>query len=141
MSIFNWIKLLSTLTDSEKDYLSLFCQEKHLNAGEILFKEKDDASAMYILKTWNIEVLREVKWEKVVLWKVHAEEILGEMALFNNTNKRMATAVWLTECDLIVILSFSIKELTLKHPELGEKITNIINNRIIQNRNCELICE
>jgi CRP-like cAMP-binding protein len=47
----------------------------------------------------------------------------------------MATATALTDSVLIVILSFSIKELTLKHPELLNKIKTIINDRIISNKN------
>jgi CRP-like cAMP-binding protein len=135
MSILDEIKLLNVLSESEKEKLSLFCQEKYLNAGEVLFNEQDEASAMYLLKEWNIEISRISDWENIVLWEVHAEEILWEMALFWDTNKRMATATALTDSVLIVILSFSIKELTLKHPELLNKIKTIINDRIISNKN------
>jgi CRP-like cAMP-binding protein len=47
----------------------------------------------------------------------------------------MATATALTDCTLIVILSFSIKELTSKHPSLLKKFQQIINDRIISNKN------
>lgn len=133
MSILKWVTLLSSLTESEKNNLSLFCQEKHLNVGEVLFKENDEATAMYILKTWSIEISKIIEWRKTILWEVHAEEILGEMALFSSNHKRMATAIWLTPCELIVILSFSIKELTSKHPALWEKIKNIIDDRVENN--------
>lgn len=135
MSILDEIKLLNELSESEKEKLSLFCQEKYLTAGEVLFNEQDEASAMYLLKEWNIEISRFSDWENIVLWEVHAEEILWEMALFWDTNKRMATATALTDSVLIVILSFSIKELTLKHPELLDKIKTIINDRMISNKN------
>jgi CRP-like cAMP-binding protein len=46
----------------------------------------------------------------------------------------MATAVALTDCVLITILSFSINDLTNKHPELLEKIKLIINDRILLNK-------
>jgi CRP/FNR family cyclic AMP-dependent transcriptional regulator len=135
MSILDWVKLLSSLSEAEKENLALFCQEKQLLAWEVLFNEEEEASAMYILKEWNIEISRNSEWEKVVLWEVHAEEILWEMALFWDTNKRMATATALKESTLIVILSFSIKELTSKHPELMDKIKTIINDRMIVNKN------
>jgi len=134
MSILDWIKLLDVLSDSEKEKFSLFCQEKYLEVGEVLFNEQDEASAMYILKEWNIEVSRKLNWEKIILWEVHAEEILWEMALFWDTNKRMATAIATIETTLVVILSFSIKELTQNHPELLNKIKTIINDRIISNK-------
>ncbi len=34
----------------------MFCQEKHLNTGEVLFRENDEANAMYLLKEGTIEI-------------------------------------------------------------------------------------
>ncbi len=135
MSILDWIEILSDLLETEREELSMFCQEKHLSAWDVLFNEEDEASAMYILKEWNIEISRNIDWEKVILWEVHSEEILWEMALFWDVNKRMATATASESCVLIVILSFSIKELTYKHPDLLWKIKMIINDRMISNKN------
>lgn len=134
MSIIDWIKLLADLSESEKQKLSLFCQEKHLKAWEVLFYEQDEATAMYLLKEWNIEVSRVIDWQKKVLWEVQAEELLWEMALFWDSNKRMATATALEDCILVVVLWFSIKELTSKYPDLLEKIKIIINDRSINNK-------
>jgi len=47
----------------------------------------------------------------------------------------MATAKALTDCLLVTILSFSIKELTDKHPNLLNKIKMIINDRNMDNKN------
>lgn len=134
MSILDGVKLLDVLSEKEKESLSMFCQEKYLNAWEVLFREEDEASAMYLLKEGNIEISRFENWENMVIWKVHAEEILWEMALFWDTDKRMATATATTDCILIVILAFSIKELTLQHPELLFKIKTIINDRMLSNK-------
>jgi len=135
MALVDWIQLLSDLSESEKENLSLFCQEKLLKKWEVLFYEQDEATAMYLLKTWRIEITRDDDWQKKILWEVNAEEILWEMALFGDTNKRMATATALEDCELIVVLSFSIKDLTKKYPELLEKIKMIINDRNIMNKN------
>lgn len=135
MSIFNGVKILNELSVIEKENLSMFCQEKHLEIWDILFNEEDEATAMYILKEWNIEISRTINWDNTILWEVHAEEILWEMALFWTTNKRMATGKALTRCNLIVILWFSIRELTIKHPELLDKIKLIINDRMLSNKN------
>jgi hypothetical protein len=56
------------------------------------------------------------------------------MALFLDSSKRIATATAHVDSILITILSFSIKDLTNKNPELLEKIKNIINTRIIDNK-------
>jgi len=134
MNILHWIKLLDDLSENDKSNLSLFCQEKTLKRGEVLFKEWDEANAMYILKSWSFEIRKYINWKEVVLWNVIAEELLWEMALFWDTNKRMATAISLEDSSLITILSFSIKDLANKYPLLLNKIKEIINDRIIDNK-------
>ncbi|MDR2640862.1 MAG: hypothetical protein LBC61_06285 [Candidatus Peribacteria bacterium] len=45
----------------------------------------------------------------------------------------MATAECIEDSILVVILSFSIEELSKKQPKLLEKIKDVIKNRIISN--------
>lgn len=134
MSIVSGIKLLETLSSKEKEDLSLFCQKRELEPGEILFKEWEEASVMYILVKGSMEVYNYFWGKEVQLGKVHAEEILWEMALFWENSKRMATARAIDECQVLAIMSFSIKELTVKYPDLLSKIKNIIEERIIDNK-------
>lgn len=134
MNMLDWLQILDALSAEEKGNLSNFCQERYLKEWDILFKEGDEANAMYILKTWAFGITKLHNWEEVVLWKVRAEEMLWEMALFWDTNKRMATATCIKDSVLITILSFSIVEMTDKNPELLEKIREIINDRIIENK-------
>lgn len=134
MNILDGIELLNELDSTDKENLSLFCQYRTLEKWEVIFKEGEEAVAMYILKKWRIEIRKEINRKDVILWNVEAEEVLWEMALFWDDNKRMATAVALVECELITILSFSIKDLTKKYPILYKKIKDIINNRIISNK-------
>ncbi|MGB2110457.1 MAG: cyclic nucleotide-binding domain-containing protein [Patescibacteria group bacterium] len=67
MSILGGLELLKDLSDSQKDNLSLFCQEKFLEPGEILFHEGDDANAMYILASGEIEVSNVIQSKKIKL--------------------------------------------------------------------------
>jgi len=66
MSILDWIKLLDDLNETDKDNLSLFCQIKSLKKWEIIFKEWEEAIAMYILKTWKIEIKKDIDWKDIV---------------------------------------------------------------------------
>lgn len=134
MNILTWIRLLDSLNENDLEKLSYFCQEKQLKKWEILFSEGDEWNAMYILKEWQFEISKNIKWKEIVLWKVEAEEILWEMALFWDISKRMATATAKKDSILITILSFSIKDLTSKNPWLLDKIKEIINNRIVDNK-------
>ena len=134
MSILDWVKLLSSLTDEEKNNLSFFCQKKRVSNGERIFGEWDIANAMYILVSWIVEISSIKNWKKIVLWKVEPEEILWEMALFWEKWVRMATAKAIEDTVLITILSFSIKDLTNKYPRLLDKIKDIIKWRILNNQ-------
>lgn len=134
MSVLKQVKLLSDLTDAELNYLWMFCQDKTLKEGETLFHEWDEANAMYILASWEIEISNLIQWERVRLWNVKAEEILWEMALFWKSSRRMATAIATRDSQLLIVLSFSIKEFTKKHPELLDKIKYIIEERTINNK-------
>ncbi len=73
MNILNGIKLLSDLSKKDLENLSLFCQLKKMKKWEILFKEWDEANAMYILKSWNFEIRKRINWSDVILWNVEAE--------------------------------------------------------------------
>lgn len=134
MNILDGVKILDYLSQEDRENLSYFCQEKIMQKWEILFKEWDDADAMYILKKWSFEIKKSIEWQEIVLWKVVSEEILWEMALFWDTNKRMATAIALEYTEMVIILSFSIKDLSKKYPLLLSKIKDIINERIIDNK-------
>lgn len=127
------LEILNNLSVLEKQQLSLFCQERTLCAGDVLFSEWDDATAMYILQSGKLEVLKNINGVVTPIWEVSAEEIIWEMALFWEENTRMATAIATQDCILITILAFSIKEITDKHPELLERIKDIIQIRNMKN--------
>ena len=135
MWMFDNSKIFENLNQEEKNQLEIFCQEKSLSEWEILFKEGDEANAMYILEEGEIDVYKSKHWKNTILWKIKAEDILWEMAIFWEQWKRMASAKATKDTILLVILSFSIKEITAKHPDLLEKIKEIIEIRNIQNKN------
>ena len=132
--MFDNSKIFKDLTSEEKNQLEIFCQKKSLKAWEKVFEEWDEANAMYILQEWEIEIYKNISWEKVTIWKIEAEDVLWEMAIFWLNWKRMASAIVKKDATMITILSFSIKELTIKSPAILNKIQNIIEIRNIQNK-------
>lgn len=134
MNFLDKMEILSSLTIEEKNRLSDFCQERMISKWEILFNEWDEANAMYILKTGSIWIYKNIDEVKVYIWTVHAEEILGEMAIFNNNWIRMAQAIAMEDTIVITILSFSMHELTKTNPVIMNKIHQIIEERMTQNK-------
>lgn len=135
MSLLDSIDFFSTLTSSEKENLSLFCQERFLKSLDVLFKEWDDATALYVVKSWRLKVYQnKIEWE-IVLGYVEAWEFVWEMAFFdwNNTKKRMASVRSIEDTQLIVIMNSSMEELARKNKEIFDKIVNIIQTRKIKN--------
>jgi CRP-like cAMP-binding protein len=134
MTFLDKIEILAPLTKEEKNRLSDFCQERPVNKWEVIFDEWDEANAMYILKTGSVGIYKDIDGIKVYLWTVHAEEILGEMAIFNNNWIRTAQAIAMEDTIIITILSFSMHELTKTNPIIMNKIHQIIEERMTQNK-------
>ena len=125
------IKLLSSLTESEISFLESVSQKRNLKKDEILFNNWDEASALYILLEWELEVYI-LDW--VILWTIKAEDIVWEMGLLSEKKVRTWTVKAIKDSILIVILPFAIDTLKEKHPEIIWKITNIIEERRKMNK-------
>lgn len=134
MSLLDNISLLSSLTQEQKQQLSIFCQSRSLRKWEVLFYQWDESTAMYFLIEWSVSIDADINGVEKHLWQAHAEEIIGEMSLLWDVNTRMARVTALEDCQLITILSFSVQEMTQKNPELLESIKGIIALRNIQNK-------
>ncbi|MCK9272829.1 cyclic nucleotide-binding domain-containing protein [Candidatus Gracilibacteria bacterium] len=135
--MFEGISIFDSLTSEELNNLSLFCQERFLKKGEILFKEGDDAVAMYILKNGKLKAYKERSDGEILLGFVEGSgDMVGEMAIFeaieNNSNipkKRMASIKAEENSFLIVIMNYSILELSKKNSGIYGKIVKIIEER------------
>lgn len=127
--MFENIEFLKDLSKEELTTLQLFCQERKISAWETLFLKGDEATSMYIVKSWTLVA----EDNSSILWHIQSWEIVWEMALFWDHSKRSATVKALIDSSIIVILWFSMKELSQKHPDILNKIKEIIKSRNIKN--------
>ncbi len=134
MWILKWLWLLEVLSDNELQDLEKFCQERKVLKWEKLFNEWDDANSLYFLKEWWVSIYKNVNGSEISIWEVLAEDILWEMAIFWWSWKRSATAIANQDTILIVIMSFSIKEISNKNPALLKRIQEVIEHRIMINK-------
>ena len=123
--MFENIKLFFDLSPEELKTLKMFCQKRNYNQWEIIFSKWDDANAMYVLKKW----LLQVESDKKILWYIKPWDIFWEMWIFNQQKIRTATIKVIENSEIIVILDFSINKLWNDHPEILNKIKNIIDKR------------
>jgi len=134
MWMLDWIKMLEELSAEELSQLEVFCQQKYLKEWDVLFEEWQEANAMYLLVEWEIDIYKSNGFKNINLWTIKPEDILWEMAVFWNNWKRMAWAKAKEDSVMITILSFSIKELTQKHPSIMNKMKELIEKRIYENK-------
>lgn len=59
MSILDSVELFDSLNNNERETLSLFCQERLLRSGDILFHEGEDAIALYIVRSGSLKAYKD----------------------------------------------------------------------------------
>ncbi|MBL8630235.1 MAG: cyclic nucleotide-binding domain-containing protein [Rhodospirillaceae bacterium] len=80
-----------------------------LAKGQTLFKQGDEATAVYIVASGSIAIYREIDGKQVPVARVKKGEFFGEMAIIDGTPRR-ATAVALEDCTLSLITKDVIEE-------------------------------
>ena len=136
VSMLSDIALFDPLSESEKQSLSLFCQERLLSAGEVLFHEGDEATALYVVISGTLKVYQDRSSGVRVLGTVSVGEMVGEFALFDEANyakTRTATVQAEEPTSLLVIMNYSIADLAKKHSAIYQKIREILQKRKMQN--------
>lgn len=95
-------------------------------AGEVLFRLGDYADHMYVVASGSVRVTE-------LDATVSAGEIVGEIGVFSEAHRRMASAVCLEDCELIWLPRDRALELTYRKPTIGLAMTQIIANRLSRN--------
>lgn len=132
--MFEGIELFRTLSDTERHTLSLFCQERVLEEGDVLFSEGDDAIAMYVVMSGRLQAFKDRSSGITVLGDIGPGQTVGEMAIFGHDAKiRMASVRATVRTRLLVIVDVAIMEISRHHPELYAKLETIVNERRREN--------
>jgi len=102
---------------------------RHFNAGDIIFKEGDPGSSMYVITVGTVEVSKLINNQKVVLAKLDKGSVFGEMALIDNQD-RSATVKALTEVDSFEINQILFNELLQEVPSWMRAFYQILVERL-----------
>ncbi|MBI3763066.1 MAG: CoA-binding protein [Chloroflexi bacterium] len=105
MSSFEFLRkvpFFADLPDSDLDRLCQGIEEIQLPAGEVLFNEGDSADRAYVIQKGDLEILKTSGGREVLLRVAHESEVIGEMALLEDT-PRTATLRAKTDCLLLTI--------------------------------------
>ncbi|MCA1941592.1 MAG: cyclic nucleotide-binding domain-containing protein [Caenispirillum bisanense] len=99
--------------------------------GEVLFHEGDEASCAFIIETGLLEIARTMNGAQVILGAARPGEMVGEMALIDNS-PRSATARALHDTTLLVVprehFEFLLKDTNPVVRGLLERFVTIIRS-------------
>lgn len=96
--------------------------------GEKIFREGAPGSRAYIIQSGNVDIVKEVNGENVVVGNVGPGGIFGEMALIDE-EPRMASAVVSDTCVCIIVTSALFqKKLGSLDPFLGGVLRVLVEN-------------
>ena len=102
-----------------------------LKPGDVLFREGDDAHAMYILKQGTLRVLS----GSTILETVRDGGIIGEMAIIEEETPRSATVIAGTYCELVEVDVPSFLSLVANNPRFALTVLRVMSRRLrVMNR-------
>lgn len=102
-----------------------------LKPGEVLFREGDDARAMYVVKQGTLRVLS----GSTILETVREGGLIGEMAIIEEDMPRSATVIAGTHCALAEIDVPQFLSLVQSTPSFSLTVLRVISRRLrVMNR-------
>jgi CRP/FNR family transcriptional regulator, cyclic AMP receptor protein len=97
----------------------------YLKAGETIFKEGETGKELYVIKSGQVEI----RLENRLLATLEANDIFGEMALFDST-PRSATAVAKTDVALVPVSKKDFEALVSRAPTFALDIMSMLARRL-----------
>lgn len=97
----------------------------YLKAGEAIFKEGETGKELYVIKSGQVEI----RLENRLLATLEANDIFGEMALFDSTS-RSATAVAKTDVALVPVSKKDFVALVSRAPTFALDIMSMLARRL-----------
>jgi CRP/FNR family cyclic AMP-dependent transcriptional regulator len=120
-------KIIAPKKDESND---VSYQMKHLNAGEILFKEGDLPELAYIVKNGRLKAYSQMPdGDRVEFGEILPGEFVGEMGHFIQ-EPRSATVEAITEVDLIAIPTKALDNVIFTKPSWSKALVKTLARRL-----------
>lgn len=103
-----------------------FMRRHAVRAGETVFRKGDYADGMHYIGSGRVEITE-------LGVALGAGEVFGEIGLFAPDQKRTATVVAATDCDLYVLSEAKARELYFQDPGFAFAILRLITMRLLEN--------
>jgi hypothetical protein len=100
-----------------------------LAEGDVLMREGDQASFVYILRKGSLKAITEKSGNTVILGTVQPGEFVGEMAYING-EARSASIIALSDCELIEIPVNKLDHILFQKPAWSKALVRTLSKRV-----------
>lgn len=143
------IELFDALNEDDRTALAGVIDSQKVSQGETLFQAGEPGDSLFIVRSGEIELyIKDTVGQKIVLNVATAGDMFGELALLDS-GARTATAVALSDCDLLVLDRGDLLLLFQKKPDaalhmlgvmsgMTRKADQLLKTRVSRNVNEEM---
>jgi CRP/FNR family cyclic AMP-dependent transcriptional regulator len=143
------IKMFELLNEDDRVALAKVVDELSIPAGHTLFQAGDPGDSLFIVREGEIELfIKDTAGQKIVLHTAESGDMFGELAMLDS-GSRTATALALTECEVLVLDREDLVFLFQRKPEaalhmlasltgLTRKADELLRTRVSRNVNEEM---
>jgi CRP/FNR family transcriptional regulator, cyclic AMP receptor protein len=132
ITLLQGVPLFSTLSSQELESVAQVAVSRAFAAGEVVFREGDDGTTCYVVRTGRARARREhPDGRSITLAHFGPGDIFGEMAMFDG-ERRSATVETLEPTEAIAILSGDMHRLLRQHPDISIKLIAALGGRLRQ---------
>lgn len=124
------VPVFSTLSSEELEHVAQVAVPRRFEAGEVVFKEGDEGSTCYIVRSGRARAVREhADGRSITLAHFGPGDIFGEMAMLDG-ERRSATVESIEATDAIAILSADMHRLLREYPDISVKLIAALGQRL-----------
>jgi CRP-like cAMP-binding protein len=130
MALLHRVPVFSTLSSEELEHVAQVVVPRRFEAGEVVFKEGDEGSTCYIVRSGRARAVREhADGRSITLAHFGPGDIFGEMAMLDG-ERRSATVESIEATDAIAILSADMHRLLREYPDISVKLIAALGQRL-----------
>ena len=124
------VPVFSTLSPEELSRVAQVVARRRFQAGEIVFKEGDEGSTCYVVRSGRARAVREhPDGRSITLAHFGPGDVFGEMAMLDG-ERRSATVESVESTDAIVILGADMRRLLREYPDISVKLIAALGRRL-----------
>ena len=130
IALMSRVPVFSTLSREQLTHVVQVAMPRRYDAGTVVFKEGDEGSTCYIVRSGRARAIREhPDGRSITLAHFGPGDIFGEMAMLDG-ERRSATVETTEDTEAIAILSADMHRLLREHPEISVKLIAALGRRL-----------